>query len=1075
MKVPITQKMLIDWGGLRVLKDAELLVQSGRVIDATYDPPRISGSLLWNNRQFKTSFKMLPDGKIESLCPCSDNTDRGLVCAHVIALGLVLVRQATDPQREAKFEAERRHAARMEAVDESAYLKRVRSDEPGAIPAELRVILPEDWMDQWRKGKVTISCEAVYGGKSKLLDEIPRNVPLCFSKQDESMLFVLEDISQGPAASRPGLNRFDFINMVRLHTGRKLFRAAGGGISVNAVKMTTYLRMDLNTASGELSLVAHTELPFLEQGQKPFYTVLDRAGWVCGADNFWPLENILPAPYHQVYQDPVVVSRRDVVRFLKRELPLLAKHARIESDISADLFTIEPAEPKFHLVLKGSPASLSAILYAKYAHVELPAGKATPEDDFAIPDPADIMRYSVRNMEREKQALSILAGIGLSASTGNRGLGAEKDEEGMLCVVGERQVLNFLGAHLPALRRRGWQVDIEGRAAPYMDSLDFATPVVRVAETRQSGGWFDVGFDFEGAEGQSLSHADIQRALRKGDSFIERGGRTILIDSDAVQSMLDIFSDCASAEGSEPGHFRMAGIHSAFVKSSLDALDGVDVEVSPEWRKQAGQCNRSMRMEPVQIPEPLGGMLREYQRDGVNWLRFLEVNGFCGLLADEMGLGKTVQTLAWLQLQRHNENARGKPALVVCPTSLVENWAEEAARFVPGLKVLALTGPDRHSRIDQIGGADLVITSYAVLRRDVEMYSGHEFAAAILDEAQHIKNPSTQNATAAGRIKALNRVVLTGTPVENGVSDLWSIMDFLMPGYLGNHEVFKRHYESPISKGGQEGEGAQVKLRRKVHPFMLRRLKIDVAKDLPPKILKTAFCQLTADQKAVYTELLRKSQQKIAGMVSKQGLNKSRMELLVILMRLRQVCCHLDLLGLPGLKSQNPSAKMDLFFELFDEALDSGHRILIFSQFVKMLHILKDELDRRGLAYCYLDGSTKDRMKEVHAFNTQRNIPCFLISLKAGGTGLNLTGADMVVHFDPWWNPAVEDQATDRAYRIGQKKTVYSVKLITKGTVEEKVLALQQKKKAVINATVESDERMVESLSWDDIQELLSL
>jgi len=438
-------------------------------------------------------------------------------------------------------------------------------------------------------------------------------------------------------------------------------------------------------------------------------------------------------------------------------------------------------------------------------------------------------------------------------------------------------------------------------------------------------------------------------------------------------------------------------------------------------------------------------------------------------------LGKTLQTLAWLQLERSSEAARNKPALIVCPTSIVENWVEEAAKFVPGMKVMSLSGPDRHSRFDKVPNVDLVVTSYALLRRDVELYAKQEFSAAILDEAQHIKNPSTQNAVAAARICAHHRLVLTGTPVENSVSDLWSILDFLMSGYLGSHAAFRERYEIPISRGGQDGEVAQVKLRRKVHPFLLRRLKVDVAKELPPKIERVASCELTADQKAVYSELLRASRKRIEGLVSKQGFNKSRMEILTVLMRLRQVCCHLGLLDLPGLKPENPSGKMELFFELLDEALDSGHRMLVFSQFVKMLHILRDELTRRKVPFCYLDGSTKDRMKVVHMFNTERTIPVFLISLKAGGTGLNLTGADMVIHYDPWWNPAVEDQATDRAYRIGQKRTVYGVKLITKGTVEEKVLALQKKKKAIIGATIESDERMVESLAWTDIQELLSL
>jgi SNF2 family DNA or RNA helicase len=357
------------------------------------------------------------------------------------------------------------------------------------------------------------------------------------------------------------------------------------------------------------------------------------------------------------------------------------------------------------------------------------------------------------------------------------------------------------------------------------------------------------------------------------------------------------------------------------------------------------------------------------------------------------------------------------------------------------------------------------------------LYEAIDFLAVVLDEAQHIKNQSTQNAQSAKRLRADHRFVLTGTPIENGVSDLWSIMDFLMPGYLGSHETFRTHIEQPIAQGGPEGDLAQWKLRRKLRPFLLRRLKKDVAKELPPKIERIAACALSADQKKVYAALLEDSRRKIADLVAAQGFQRSKFEILNTLLRLRQVCCHLDLLKLPGLAAKEPSAKMDLFFELLDEAMDAGHRVLVFSQFVSMLTILRAELHRRNLRHCYLDGATQERLKIVQEFNRDPSIPLFLISLKAGGTGLNLTGADMVIHYDPWWNPAVENQATDRAYRIGQKRTVYSVKLIAQDSVEERVLALQRKKQKLYNATLEDDDTAadVHNLTWEDVQELLAL
>jgi superfamily II DNA or RNA helicase len=1064
MKPPITQKMLVNWGGEQVLKEAQALVDRGNVMEAEYEPPFINGTILWNNRSFNTSLKLLPDGNAESHCPCYVNKERGMICSHVVAVGLLLVRRSTDPQREVKYQAELRRASRLATVGETEYILRVTAETPGCLAASICVTLADDWMAECRNDSIRIACEAEYNGKRLSLDQVPKDLPLCFSKEDEALLFVLDDISEGPAKGQLALNRFDFTNLIRLLAGRSVFKSGGSQITVNTTPMTTFMRMDLDRENGEIILIAHTELPFVKSGQMPFYIVSGRSGWVYGADNLWPLGNILPEPYHPIYIEPAIIPRNDVLRFFQQELPALSKSVRVESDISIDLFTTEPATPKFRLLIQGSPASLSAVLYARYEALELVACKPQANGHFAIPDPHDLMRYTIRHIEAEQQALRLLAPAGL--------LGEYGDD--LSHIVGNREVLNFLGGFVPALRRRGWQIELDGKIKPYFDSVGFAMPVVHLTDVPNAG-YFDVSFEFEASEGESLTPADIQLALRKGDRYIKRGDKTILIDSSAMESMYDVFSDCASDEGDSSGHFRLSNIYAAFVKSSLDALDGIDIEDAPGWRTRAAQYNHTDKIEQVELAPPLDAILRSYQKDAVNWLRFLEAHGFCGLLADEMGLGKTVETLAWLQLKRCDPESIGKPTLIVCPTSLVDNWAEEAVKFVPGMKVLTLTGSERHEKWEDLPKSDLVVTSYALLRRDLDRYLEHKFSVAVLDEAQHIKNRSTQNAQAAKQIKAGHKLVLTGTPMENSVSDLWSIMDFLMPGYLGSHDSFKHNYEIPISRGGPESEVPQTKLRRKLHPFLLRRLKTEVAKDLPEKIQKITSCSLTTDQRMVYNELLKASQTKIADMVSKNGFNKSRMEILATLMRLRQVCCHLDLLQLPGIKSQYPSGKMDLFFELLDEAMDAGHRALVFSQFVSMLTILRGELERRNLPYCYLDGSTKERMKEVQTFNSNRNIPLFLISLKAGGTGLNLTGADMVIHFDPWWNPAVEDQATDRAHRIGQKRTVYSVKLITKNTVEEKVLALQQRKKAIIDATIENDEKMIRALSWEDVQELLSM
>jgi SNF2 family DNA or RNA helicase len=440
-----------------------------------------------------------------------------------------------------------------------------------------------------------------------------------------------------------------------------------------------------------------------------------------------------------------------------------------------------------------------------------------------------------------------------------------------------------------------------------------------------------------------------------------------------------------------------------------------------------------------------------------------------------MGLGKTLQVLAHLQALRLGAAGAGRPTLVVCPTSLVTNWAAEAARFTPSLRVLVLSGPQRRKDFPRITDHDLVLTSYALVRRDADEYRGHAFDTVILDEAQHIKNRDTRNAKAVKSIRSDHRLILSGTPLENSVLDLWSLFDFLMPGYLGSADDFRDRYEIPITK--ERDKASMARLGRRIRPFLLRRLKRDVAPELPARLEHVSYCELTPAQAGVYAQVLSATRKQVDDAVGAQGLAKSRMVVLTALLRLRQVCCDLRLLEskeAPPEKDPEESGKFQLFGELLDEILDGGHRVLVFSQFTRMLALLREELDRREVGHCYLDGSTVDRAGEVRRFQEPSGPPVFLISLKAGGVGLNLTGADTVVHFDPWWNPAVEDQATDRAHRIGQTRVVTSYKLITRGTVEEKILALQRKKRDVIASTLTGEEAFTEALSWEEIRDLLS-
>ncbi len=502
----------------------------------------------------------------------------------------------------------------------------------------------------------------------------------------------------------------------------------------------------------------------------------------------------------------------------------------------------------------------------------------------------------------------------------------------------------------------------------------------------------------------------------------------------------------------------------------LDSLSRETAEFSLERSSSFKQMVQDIR-EPqdIEYPLPSGiqGKLRDYQKTGFKWLKALANYGFGGILADDMGLGKTLQVLTFILSEKQTDPT---PSLVIAPTSLVYNWQDEVLKFAPDLKIIVISGqPDE--RLKQLAAsnqADLIVTSYGLIKRDITFYEKWKFKYCFLDEAQHVKNPNTLSAKAVKKIKAHSYFALTGTPIENTLTELWSIFDFVMPGYLRTHKAFTSRYEMPIVKNNDQA--ALRELNRHIQPFILRRMKKTVLKELPEKIETKMTNEMTAEQTKLYGAWLLKAKTELEAEIESNGFEKSQIKILSLLTRLRQICCH------PALFIENyagGSGKLDMLLEILKDALDSGHRILLFSQFTGMLDIIKEKLAAAAIAYHYLDGSTKaeDRIKLVRAFNAGEK-ELFLISLKAGGTGLNLTGADMVIHYDPWWNPAVEEQATDRAYRIGQKHAVQVYKLITKNTIEEKIYILQQKKREMIDQLIQPGETFLAKMSEAEIRKL---
>lgn len=503
------------------------------------------------------------------------------------------------------------------------------------------------------------------------------------------------------------------------------------------------------------------------------------------------------------------------------------------------------------------------------------------------------------------------------------------------------------------------------------------------------------------------------------------------------------------------------------------------------WDKKAAELleNESLRNTVVSVdnkqkvsvekinsitekPELFKGELRNYQKEAVTWIFSMSNKGLNVILADEMGLGKTIQTLALLaELKNNNGQRQNMPSLVLCPSSLVENWEMEAAKFVPSLKTTAVRGPRRNHLWDQIGDSDIVISSYSLFKRDLQIYKGHKFCYVILDEAQHIKNPSTENAKACKSLESSHRIVLTGTPLENSPDDLWSIFDFLHPNMLSSFRNFKIRYS-----GISENQEKQLDLASRVGPFIIRRRKKEVLSELPPKIEQVIYCEMDNEQRKIYEKLLEKGREDCVTMLKNNS--HSRFNMLTSLLRLRQLCCHPQLLPSEFNATNAKSAKAELLYELLLESIDSGNKILVFSQFTSLLKIIREWLNSNQISYEYLDGSTQDRMDRVINFNSRSDIPVFLLSLKAGGSGLNLTSADKVIIYDPWWNPAIEEQASDRTHRIGQNKTVYSIKLVVGNSIEEKILLLHEKKRKMFRSLVENTS-FFGKLSNEDIEFLL--
>jgi superfamily II DNA or RNA helicase len=597
------------------------------------------------------------------------------------------------------------------------------------------------------------------------------------------------------------------------------------------------------------------------------------------------------------------------------------------------------------------------------------------------------------------------------------------------------------------------------------------------ANARVSSGmdWLSLRLSFE-SEGVAVTQEELARCLAEGRRYVRLAdGSFARLDAQKVRDVLQRQAEILATSGGVGSKLPLS--QAGRLQELLEAVGKANV--SDGARELFAKLRDVDEIKGVKKPRNLKASLRPYQEQGFQWLWFLQEIASGGILADDMGLGKTVQTIALLLAVKNAEkegapkDAAGLPrkfrALIVAPTSVVTNWLREMDKFAPSLKHALWHGAERKERQDELEDADVIVTSYALLRRDEELLAKLDLRYAILDEAQNIKNPLSATARAAKRLKSDRRLALSGTPIENRLSEIWSIFDFVSPGLLGPLDKFEERYARPIDQGDAK---AAARLRATIHPFILRRTKSEVAKDLPEKIETDQFCELTGEQGSLYGAVLKEVRAQVMGEVERQGLAKSQIQILAGLTRLRQAACDPRLLGLPREFGDDDSGKLQALRELIQTSVSGGHKVLVFSQFVSMLTIIRRAMEEDGVAYEYLDGSTKDRQERVENFQSEDGPPVFLISLKAGGSGLNLTAADTVIHFDPWWNPAVEDQATDRAHRIGQTKVVTTYRLIAKGTIEEKILELGGKKRELVGAVLSEDVGGAKKLTRQDLDDL---
>ncbi|MBL9115018.1 MAG: DEAD/DEAH box helicase family protein [Verrucomicrobiaceae bacterium] len=1036
----ITEKWLGSIGGWQVLQSARRIVSAQAVSEIVRDETGVRGVVSEGPRRYQSGLLIKGRSDVENLCTCPTSRGRGLICSHSIAVALSSVSKPPPPRPERRFTS-------SDAPRPANPAPAPRPVEPP--PGKFTVFLPQNVLSGYIQGQAACFLKfepgqgtAPDGSLALWLKEQgvrPGSMPLMLTRRDLMGFFTAlgehRSVYEGKPSSTLSAESLVSIAREPIRLPAVIDEQSDGSILIS-----------LESKGASLVLEAPDRLWIYEPAGRSLFPVL-----FVGEEMKTLATELLSGAVHRSLE--WLVRHRDEL-----ETTLIP---RLLGPTLASLH-LEPLPIRLVLGLDGSLQAIEArveVVYDKHRWQVM--AESTGSLTFPVQDAEKKQRFYTRNLARENAAVEALlnAGFEIATATTMRLSGAEK-------------VTRFYASELPRLTK-WFELDESPRWKGATKGLLRVTPKAvepRHAEPAPRTGhdWLALEIAYTAPDGFRISRSDVLQMIRTGrSSMTGKDGKRYVIDESAIEEFEDTLRDTDSEL--TPNGINVRADKAQYLLGMSD--ESWAEKQRAEWMPEEQLLNA--------IPD-LAKTLRAYQIEGVRALDAAMRGPRAALLADDMGLGKTLQTLAVLRLLKQKPDTQ-QPALIVCPKSLVPNWLAEFEKFAPSLKVTPVQGSDRAAQIKTaLTTSDAIITSYPLLARDKALYKGCTFSLMALDEASFIRNPDTDAAKAARAIQADCRIALTGTPIENSARDLWSIFHFLLPGYLGSRDTFRDRFEKPLSSGpgSPDGTKAATRLRKLIRPFYLRRTKREVLRDLPEKLEQILWCDLTGPQMEVYKRLMEEGHAEVKDARKRTGQTGARMTMFTVLLRLRQACCDLRLTNLPqevisGLPPDDLSGKLSLWKERVAEITAAGGKVLVFSQFVKFLQLFKQTLEAEGQPFCYLDGQSQDRAAQVERFQKDPTARVFLISLKAGGYGLNLTAADHVMLMDPWWNPAVEAQAIDRAHRLGQERVVTAIRFVARGTVEEKIIKLQNLKRGIIESTLDEDTPLMGALTTEDLEQVL--